>query len=146
MAFDRGEKKESGLGLCRTAGTSLAIGGIISFLAAFYCVRSAAPEGASFPHYLPWLLPYGIGGLILAAAGVVLFIECPAHPPLRIIAAIAAIVGGVIVVGSAIPLGVILTVWEFMISLIVIGICIAVIGALGLFSLAEEAKKNQSES
>jgi hypothetical protein len=142
MEPNRGEKKDSGLGLPRTAATSLAIGGIITFLAAFYCVRKVAPEGASFGYYLPYLIPYGIFALLLAALGVVSFIEIPGHPRIRMPSSIASLSGGVLIVGAAIPLGVMLTVWEFMISLIVIGVCIAVISVLSILGLVEEAKKN----
>jgi hypothetical protein len=55
---------------------------------------------------------------------------------------VASLSGGVLIVGAAIPLGVMLTVWEFMISLIVIGVCIAVISVLSILGLVEEAKKN----
>ena len=131
----RMEKEYPGQGLFRTAAMALLIGSLVAFVAMFWALRNAAPEGADVSYYLPWSLPYGIVNLLLAGAGVVGTAESKEKPQWYFPGFIVSIVGGALIFAEGLPIGIFLGNVEFCVSTMIIGACILAIGIVGLTSL-----------
>lgn len=137
----RGTYKETprkGESLFRTMAMACIIASIISFVAMFWPLRKAAPEGAGLPYYLPWCLPYGIVDLGIAATGVAFTTLSKEKPGLYKPGNIVGIVFSSLLIAQAFPIVIVFGNWEFFLSVAAIGACVLAISILGLTSLKED--------
>ena len=140
MNRGEGNEKDTAASLGKTSGVALTIAGAITVVAVFYSLWKNRPEdGALYlSHFLPWMLPYGLFSLLSAAFGVVFFLNVADHPRFGKPGSLVVLVLGALIGLSAVPLGIFLGAIDFMISLRVIGVCVAVIAFL---SFSEYRKK-----
>jgi len=130
----------TGEGLFRTLSIAMMIGAVMGFVAMAFPLVRLAPAGSGVSYYLPWFLPYGIVNFLIAFAGVFFTTLSKEKPGLYFPGDILGIVSGALLALEGLPIGIFLGNVEFCISMIVIGACIIVIGALGISALKEERR------
>lgn len=129
-----------GESLFRTMAMAMVIAGFICFAAMFWPLYQNRPENADLAYYLPWCLAYGIPNMLMAGLGVYFTTVSKDKPALYKPGDIVGIVAGGLLVGEAFPIIIVLHHTEFFISVLVIGGCLIVLGALALSSIKQ---KNQ---
>lgn len=126
--------------LSKTLSTSLVVYGAISFVAMFYPLYHGRESGSGISYFLPWCLPYGAFCLVVVIYSLVSFGFLSRRARFLEVNSVVGIVFGALGMIAALPIGILLKGYEFMISLLVIGACIIAISVLTLKSYREEFK------
>lgn len=128
------------LSLSKTLSTSLVVYGAISFVAMFYPLYQGRENGSGLSYFLPWCLPYGVFCLCMVIYSLLSFGFLSRRACFLKINSIVGIIFGALGMVAALPIGIFLKGYEFMISLLVIGACVIAISVLTLKSYRDEFK------
>lgn len=126
--------------LSKTLSTSLVVYGAISFVAMFYPLYQGKTSESGLSYFLPWCLPYGIVCVAVVIYSLTSFGFLSRRAPFLKFNSIMGIVFGGLGMVGALPIGILLKGYEFMISLLVIDACVIAISVLTLKSYRDEFK------
>ena len=128
----------TGDSIVRTMAMSFIIASLVIFAAmAFPLVRNA-PQGSGPSYYLPWMLPYGIVNVLIAAYGVYLTVNGRENPTLFLTYSIIGTVLASILLLEGIPIAIFLNNAEMAVSALVIGACVVIISALSISTVRKK--------
>lgn len=132
--------KSPTLSLAKTLCSSLIISALISAIAMAFALTShyKGAAGDLTPIYLAWGLSYGLFALAGIAIAILFLLKISIYPKWNKGASVFGIVYGALVALSGIPLGAFLSKIEFLVSLLIIGICVVGISVLTFRSYREE--------